>query len=73
MIISLESIKLISILVHSRIYFRCQNNFYLAAFNITLLENFCVRYYSMSYCVYIFLCCKFILINSQIGNKTNRR
>ena len=74
----LLALQIISILVHSRIYFWCQNNFYLAAFNITLLENFCLSvccllflifFVCATLCliVYIFLC-RFILINSQIGN-----
>jgi hypothetical protein len=74
---TLLALQIINILVHSRVHYRCQNNFYLAAFNITLLENFClcllssffdifcVRY-SLCLIVYIFLC-KFYL--NQFTNR----
>ena len=44
----------INILVQSRIYFRCQIIFYLGAFYITLLENFC---FFSAVLVFDIICC----------------
>jgi hypothetical protein len=53
----LLALQIINILVHSRIIFRCQNNFYLAAFNITLLEKFC-----LSVCCLDIFCVRYSII-----------
>ena len=55
----LLALQIINILVHSRIYFRCQNNFYLAAFNILLFWPPLFLIFFVCATLYVLMCIYF--------------